>query len=111
MTTYSVQPEPSTLTVKPGGFIRYPNPLNQGDVISLTVDWAPWLGSDTISSVAWDAESGVSVSGTSNDTTTASATITAAATGLGWRKVEQVITTANSNKRTVVVEFEVQNLR
>ena len=35
------------------------------------VDWAAWLGADTISSVAWTLDSGITNYSTSNTTTTA----------------------------------------
>ncbi len=110
MSQYTVLSEPTTLSVRPGRKVQLKNPLNQADSVDISIDWAPWLGSETISSATWTADNGITVSGTSETTTVASATITAG-TIEDTRLVECSITTSGSQIRSVVFEVEVVNLR
>lgn len=101
----------SNIAVGPGRTAAFENPLNFTDVVPITLDWSAWLpGSDTISSVSWNADSGLTVSGTSNTTTTATANITAGSTA-GTLVAECQITTAAGSKRTVALQFTVENLQ
>jgi hypothetical protein len=63
--------------------------LDDDETLDITLDWTPWLGTDTIASVS-NTASGITVSGASN--TTVSATFKVASTYSGW--VEHRITTA-----------------
>lgn len=75
---------------------------DRNESLDYTVDWSGWLGSDTIVSVS-NTVSGVSVSGASNTTTTA--TFTLSGTSTGW--LEHRITTAAGKVKELLVFLEV----
>lgn len=63
--------------------------IDEDEVVNVNFDWSEWLGSDTISSVTNEV-TGVTVSGASNTTTTATFSIAASYSGF----VEHRIVTA-----------------
>jgi hypothetical protein len=75
---------------------------DRNESLDYTVDWSGWLGSDTIASVT-NSVTGVSVSGASNTTTTA--TFTLSGTSSGW--LEHRITTAAGRVKELMVMLEV----
>ena len=105
-----VTSEPAHFAVSPGRVLYLPNPLNHSDKKTITLDFSPFLGSDTISSVAWAADNGVTVGDKSNTTTAVTASLTAG-TVEGTRRAECVATLAGGDIRTVAVEVEIENLR
>lgn len=110
--TYAVLSEPTTFAVRPGGKIYLDNALATGDSVDLSIDWGAWLSTsgETASSVAWDAESGITVSGSSVATPITSCTLTAAQ-NTGTFKVECKMTTSGAQIRSVVLYVEVEDLR
>lgn len=55
----------------------YPSAYKDEDSVeSHTMDWARYLGSDTIASSSWSTTGGIATSGASNTTTTTTVTIT-----------------------------------
>jgi hypothetical protein len=75
---------------------------DRNESLDYTVDWSGWLGTDTIASVS-NTVSGVSVSGASNTTTTA--TFTLSGTSTGW--LEHRITTTAGRVKELLVFLEV----
>lgn len=75
---------------------------DRNESLDYTVDWSGWLGSDTISSVA-NQVTGISISGASNTTTTATFTLSGTQSGY----LEHRITTAAGRIKELVVFLEI----
>ena len=110
MSTFTVLAEPTTFSVRPGGRVYLENPLNQGDSIDISINWSPWLGAETVSSVAWDAESGITVSGSAVASPLTSCVLTAGNVE-GTFKVECAMTSSGGQVRSVVLYVEIVDLR
>lgn len=76
--------------------------LDDNETLNVSLDWSEWLGTDTIASVS-NVGTGVTLSGASNTTTTA--TFTVSALRSGW--IEQRITTAAGNIKEKMILVEV----
>lgn len=87
--------------VKPRGRAVVAN-QDENETLSYTVNWAGWLGADTIASVT-NQTTGVSISGASNTTT--SATFKLNSNRSGW--VEHRITTAAGNTKELLILLEI----
>ncbi len=111
MATYNVPSERTDLAVRAGHKLYLENPLNQGDAIGITLNWAALLGSETISSAVWASDNGVAVSSKSVSSPSTLAVLTAASGASGNRTVECTITGSGDTIRTVAVVVEVVNLR
>lgn len=111
MSTFDVAAERTAIAMRPGRATYLPHPLNQGDKITLTLDWTPWLGSDAISSATYTADDGISVSNTSTSSPNTTLTLTAASNAKGTKRVEIQITTTGSQIRTGLIVCKVVDLR
>lgn len=111
MPTINIPAERTDFSVKPGSIIRFENPLNQGDVIDVTLNAAALLGAETLSSAAWSADSGISVSNEAVVTPNATATLTAGSSSIGTVHVEAQLTGSGNTIRSVLIELEIVNLR
>jgi hypothetical protein len=87
--------------VKPRGRAVVAN-QDENETLSYTVNWATWLGTDTISSVT-NESSGITVSGASNTTTTT--TFKLSGNRSGW--LEHRITTAGGLTKELLVLLEI----
>ena len=87
--------------VKPRGRAVVAN-QDENETLPYTINWAGWLGTDTISSVT-NQTTGVSISGASNTTTTA--TFKLSSNRSGW--VEHRITTAAGNTKELLILLEI----
>ena len=70
------------------------------DVASYTINWDEddWLGSDTISSSAWTAESGITIDSSSNTTTTTTAFVSGGTAGTNYTITNRVVTSGGVTK-------------
>jgi len=77
-----------------------------GETLDWRVDWSTWLGSDTISTSDWTADTGVTLGTESNTTTVATQFISGGAVGRSYQ-LTNTITTAGGRtaKRTMTVAF------
>lgn len=68
------------------------------------VNWAPWLGTDTISAVTWTVPSGITQTATSNTTTTATVWLAGGEAGTDYTVTCRVTTTAGRvDERSIVI--------
>lgn len=74
------------------------------DVLDYTVDWSTWLGTDTISSSSWSVPTGITVTTSSNTSTTTTAFLSAGLDGNSYL-VSNTIHTAGG--RTITRSFQV----
>lgn len=74
-------------------------------VLDYTLDWSAWLGSDTISTAVWAADTGLTVNSTSKTTTSATAWLAGGSDGTTYN-VKNTITTAGgrTDERTIAIE-------
>lgn len=75
---------------------------DSNETLPYTINWSGWLGTDTIASVT-NTATGITVSGASNTTTTA--TFSLSGTRSGW--LEHRITTAAGSVKELLVLLEV----
>jgi len=75
------------------------------EVLDYVVDWATWLGADTISTSAFAVTSGITVDSDANDTTSATVWLSGGTGGTQYT-VTNTITTAAS--RTAERSFYIQ---
>ena len=87
--------------VKPRGRAIVAN-QDENETLSYTINWAGWLGTDTIASVT-NQSTGVTVSGASNTTTQATFKLTSNRSG--W--VEHRITTAGGLTKELLILLEI----
>lgn len=75
-------------------------------VLDYEVDWSAWLGTDTISAVAWTVPTGITQNAVSNTPTTATIWIAGGTKGISY-EVSCEITTAGGRtaKRSFVIEI------
>ena len=73
--------------------------IDEDEVIPVVIDWSHWLAGDTITAVV-NSATGVTVSGASNTTTTATMKLAASSAGF----VEHRITTATGAKKELRIE-------
>lgn len=110
MATAYALPERTRFSARPGGTWTLDNPLNQGDSVDLVIDWTGWLGSESVSSAAWDADSGITLSGTTVTSKTTPVTVTAG-TSSGKQRAEVKMTTDGGQVRSMLLVVEVVNLK
>ena len=63
-------------------------------VLDYSFDWEDWLGSDTIDSVTWTLQSGITLDDDTNTTTMATATISGGTAGSTYKVECKIETTA-----------------
>ena len=74
------------------------------DVLDYTVNWASWLGADTIVSSTFTVGTGLVVDSSSNTTTTTTVFISSGAIGQQYPVTNQIVT---SGGRTVQRSFQI----
>lgn len=87
--------------VKPRGNAIVAN-QDENETLDYTVNWSGWLGTDTIASVS-NVTTGISLSGASNTTTTATFKLSGSISG--W--LEHRITTAGGRTKELLILLEV----
>jgi len=63
-------------------------------ILDYTVDWTLWLDSDTISTSAWSAESGITVDSSSSSTTSATVWLSGGTAGTVYMVTNRITTAA-----------------
>jgi len=61
-------------------------------VLSYTMDWSKWLGSDTISTSTWVLEDGITKDSDSNTTTAATITLSSGTKGTNYTVTNRITT-------------------
>lgn len=73
--------------------------------LDYAVDWEPWLGVDTIQSVTWTVDAGITQANASNTTTSATIWLSGGTVGTKYKAVCRVTTAAGRiDERTIYVE-------
>ena len=73
--------------------------------LDYVVDWSSWLGADTIASVAWTVETGITQASTTNTTTTATIWLSGGEAGTEYTVTCRVTTAAGRiDERSIVVK-------
>jgi len=75
------------------------------EVLDYGVDWADWLGSDQISSSAWEVPAGITLSASENDATSAKAWLAGGTVGGDYAVRNRIVTNAG---RTAERSFRVR---
>ena len=60
--------------------------------LDYTVDWDDWLGSDTISTSTWTADSGITVDSSTNTTTTTTVWLSGGTAGESYTALNRIVT-------------------
>lgn len=73
-------------------------------VLDYTINWATWLGNDTISTSAWTPDSGITVDSDTNTTTTATVWLSGGTVGTSYAVTNHIVTAAGrEDDRTITV--------
>ena len=76
-------------------------------ILDYGFDWSEWLGSDTISSSSWTADTGINIDSDTNTSTITSVWLSSGLPGHNYRVVNHVITAAGrEDDRTILVSVE-----
>jgi hypothetical protein len=76
-------------------------------LLDYTLSWAAWLGTDTITSVAWTVPTGLTKPSNSNTTTTATVWLSGGTAGATYSVVCEVTTTAGRrDQRTITIKCQ-----
>lgn len=74
-------------------------------VLDYEIDWETWLGSDTISSSSWTADSGLTVDSDTSTTTTATAWLSGGTVGTTYSVTNRIVTAAGRTEdRTIKIK-------
>lgn len=74
-------------------------------VLDYQVNWATWLGSDTIVTSTWTVETGLTKDSISNTTTTATVWLSGGTVDETYEVVNTIVTTGGrTDYRTIVIE-------
>ncbi len=68
-------------------YLKDPN-----EVLDYQIDWADFLAADTIVTSSWSAESGITVDGSSNTTTTATVILSGGTAGNRYVVTNRIVT-------------------
>ena len=102
--TYTVRE--SHLESAPGVETKLGNTFDKdaNAILDYTVDWELWLGSDTISTSSWSADSGITVVTSTNSTTSATVWLSGGTAGEVYNITNRIVTAGGrTDDRTVVV--------
>lgn len=73
-------------------------------VLDYTIDWGPWLGDDTITSVSWVADADITVDSETNTTTTATVWLSGGTVGARHELTCSIVTAAGrEDDRTIAI--------
>ena len=76
-------------------------------VLDYTVNWADWLGVDTISSSSWTVPTGLTEDSDSNTDQTATVWLSGGTVGQTYEVVNSIVTAAGrEDDRTIVIRVE-----
>lgn len=82
-------------------FLKDPNAT-----VDYAVDWSDWLGSDTISSVAWTVPDGITKSAETNTTTKATIWLSGGSVGNKYDVVCRITTSdGRTDDRTITIKM------
>lgn len=85
-------------------FVKDPNA-----VLDYQINWATWLGSDTIASVTWTVSTGITKDSQSNTTTTATIWLSGGTAGTTYECVCRIVTAGGrTDDRTIGIRVEEQ---
>ena len=85
------------------GFVKDPDAI-----LDYKFDWAPWLGTDTIATSSWTAESGITIvpASESFDDTTTTVFISGGAAGQNYRLTNRITTNASrTDERSIEIKI------
>lgn len=75
-------------------------------VLDYSVNWATWLGSDTISTSTWDVPPGITKDSDTNTTTAATIWLSGGSLGQNYRITNRIVTVAGrTDERTIYVNI------
>lgn len=72
------------------------------------IDWSPWLGADQIATSVWEAEVGITVDSSSNNTTKATVWLSGGVHGENY-EIRNRITTGGGRTDDRTINIEVRN--
>ena len=75
--------------------------------LDYSIDWSAWLGTDTIATSAWTADTGLTLSGATNDTTSATVWVEGGTAGEVYG-VTNTITTAGGRRDERTIKFKIK---
>jgi hypothetical protein len=79
------------------------------DIVNYTINWATWLGSDTISTSAWTVPSGITESSSTSTSTTAIIKLSGGTAGEIYTLTNRITTSASETKdQTIKIKVEAQ---
>jgi hypothetical protein len=73
------------------------------DILDYTINWATWLGSDTIASSIWSVPTGLTQVTASNSTTAATIWLSGGAAGSTYIVTNQIVTAAGRTKEDSII--------
>lgn len=75
-------------------------------VLDYQINWAAWLGTDTISTSAWTVPSGITQTSASNTTTTATIWLSGGTAGAQYDLVNRIVTAGGrTDDRTITISM------
>ena len=78
-------------------------------VLDYKIDWATWLGTDTISAVSWTVASGITQDSVSNTTTAATIWLSEGTVGSTYDLICHITTAGGrQDDRTIAIEIRQQ---
>lgn len=85
-------------------FETYTATKDPNSTLDYTINWSSWLTTDTISTVAWTLETGITQTATSNTTTTATIWLSGGEAGTEYTVTCRVTTTAGRiDERSIAI--------
>ena len=80
-------------------FLKDPNA-----VLDYVIDWSTWLGTDTIASSSWSADTGITIDSDTNTTTSAQVWLSGGSAGRRYTVTNSIITaTGRKDDRSMLI--------
>lgn len=74
-------------------------------VLDFAIDWATWLGSDTIATSTWSAPAGIAVDSSANSPTRATVWLSGGTAGNTYQLTNTIVTAGGrTDQRTIAIE-------
>lgn len=75
-------------------------------VLDYTINWATWLGADTISTSTWTVPAGITKASDTNTITTSTIWLSSGAAGETYNVTNKIVTAADrTEERTIVIRI------
>lgn len=76
-------------------------------LLDYQINWATWLGSDTITSSSWTVETGLTKEAETDTTTTSTVWVSGGTAGESYEATNTIVTTAGrTDQRTITIMVE-----